>query len=528
MSVCPPLHFLCILIIIILATGPAVSWAAPPELTAEPPAESTDDATRLQALLSGAGELRLAGRGLDRDSLMPIYQAHHFQPLWDAGRQAALLKAVDEAAIQGLDPADYAVPAAGTVERDLLLTDTFLRYAAALARGRVALSEVESDWLIPAPAFDGGRLVDMALSGDVGSVLDDLPPKNPAYLRLVTALQQYRQLAETAPWQPLSSTVPLAAGARGDGVRRLRQRLAAEGFIAAGDSDAFDKELEKAVKRFQGARGLPTDGSVGRDTLAALNVPASERVKEIGVNLERWRSLPRSIPAGRVEVNAAAASATLYRNDEPVLSMKAIVGAPEHPSPVLQARIVSILYNPPWIIPPSIIRKEIRPALRRDPQYLTKQGYVYVERGGRLQLEQPPGPKNALGRLKFEMPNPDDVYLHDTPGRNLFLKARRTFSHGCIRLENPRGLASALLAPLPDGEPAAIDRAIDAGATHRLALPHSVPVYLLYWTAFVDADGTVEFRDDVYGRDRRLTAALAAGDAVRHAAPAPRTALGKI
>lgn len=522
MSILLPFRSLCILVT--LALGPAVGWAQP----VVPPAESADDATRLQALLSGEGELRLAGRSLDRDRLAPIYQTHRYLPLWDAERQAALLKALDGAAAQGLDPADYAIPAAGAVERDLLLTDTFLRYAAALAKGRVAPSEVESDWLIPAPTFDGAGLVDLALSGDVGSVLSDLPPKNPAYLRLIAALQQYRQLAEAAPWQPLPLGLALASGATGNDVRLLRQRLAAEGFIAAGDSAVFDNELEKAVKRFQSVRGLPIDGSVGGGTLAALNVPASERVKEISINLDRWRSLPRTLPAGRVEVNVAAASATLYRNDEPVLSMKAIVGAPEHPTPVLGARIVAILFNPPWIIPRSIIAKEIRPAIRRDPDYLTKQGYVYVERHGRLELEQPPGPKNALGRLKFEMPNPDDVYLHDTPGRNLFRKARRTFSHGCIRLENPRGLASALLAPLPDGEPAAIDHAIDIGATHRLALPHLEPVYLLYWTAFVDADGTVEFRDDVYGRDGRLMAALAARDTARPAAPASRTESGKI
>lgn len=482
----------------------------------------------LEKLLVGDGELRLAGRLIDRDTLVGIYRDRGFRPLWDAAKQDALLKAVTFADIQGLDPADYAIPAVlDKVERDVLLTDAFLRYAAALGRGRVPLKDADPDWLIQPPPFDGGAVLDRALAGDLGEVLGELTPRDPAYLRLLTALRHYRELAKAQAWGRLSLTVPLAVGASGDEVHQLRHRLAAEGFLPSDDGDTFDTELETAVKRFQMARGLAVDGSIGQGTLSALNVPPAARVQQIRLNLERWRSLPRNLPPNRVEVNVAAASAALYKNGEPALTMKAIVGAPGHPSPVLRARIVSVLFNPPWNIPSSIIIKEIRPALKKDPNYLAKQGYVYVEHDGGQQLQQPPGPKNALGRIKFEMPNSEDVYLHDTPSHNLFAKARRTLSHGCIRLENPRGLASALLAPLPDAEPSAINQAIDAGTTRSQALPHSEPVWLLYWTAFVDPDGTIEFRDDVYGRDHRLLAALSTRDTAERLMPAVRTAAGK-
>ncbi len=556
MAVRPPLRTL--LILIALAASPIPSGAAPmkpvpedsqavPSAEPAPPAASSSPAvapapapaatqsrplpppaTPLEALLRSEGDLRLGGRLIDRDAVTAVYRNHGFHVLWEPAKQDALIKALAQAEIQGLDPADYAVPAVvDKLERDVLLTDTFLRYAAALAKGRVDLTDAETDWLIQPPPFDGPALVDRAIAGDVGDVLGDLTPKDPGYLRLLTALQRYRQLAKSRAWSPVNLTVPMAAGATGDEVRQLRHRLAAEGFLASDDGDTYDQALDNAVRRYQAARGLTVDGTVGKPTLASLNVPPAARVQQLRLNLERWRALPHGLPANRVEVNVAAASAALYQNGEPTLTMKAIVGAPGHPSPVLRARIVSVLFNPPWNIPSSIIINEIRPALKKDPNYLTKQGYVYVEHNGGQQLQQPPGPKNALGRLKFEMPNTQDVYLHDTPGHNLFAKARRALSHGCIRLENPRGLASALLAPLPDAEPSAIDQAIGTGTTRHTELPHSEPVYLLYWTAFVDADGTVEFRDDVYGRDRRLMAALSTHEASERVEPPVRTAVGK-
>jgi murein L,D-transpeptidase YcbB/YkuD len=272
-----------------------------------------------------------------------------------------------------------------------------------------------------------------------------------------------------------------------------------------------------AVARFQAAHGLAVDGAAGQQTLVSLNVTPAARLRQIRWNLERWRSLPRIGAATRIEVNAAAATAVLYVDHQPVKTMRAIVGAIAHPTPVLRARLSSLLLNPPWNVPSSIIENEIRPMLKTNPRYLERAGLVYVELNGARQLIQPPGPKNALGQIKFEMPNSDDIYLHDTPERQLFTSARRALSHGCVRVEDPGQLA-LLVLDSSSWSREALGRAIATGQTQSLALRHAVPVYLLYWTAFVDPDGTVEFRDDLYGRDRRLGDAVAAEDAAEHPA----------
>ncbi len=197
--------------------------------------------------------------------------------------------------------------------------------------------------------------------------------------------------------------------------------------------------------------------------------------------------------------------------------MRAIVGAEIHPTPVLTAEMNAVLFNPPWNIPISIMKKEILPHARTDPDYMEKNHYVYVSQHGYSTIRQLPGPGNALGRIKFELPNIYDVYLHDTPTHSLFNKVLRNLSHGCVRLEDPRGLALYVLGggkktwKLED-----IDSAVATGETHRVSLPHNIPVYLIYLTAFVDPDGTMEFRNDVYGRDARLDAAMTAHDAAEH------------
>jgi murein L,D-transpeptidase YcbB/YkuD len=243
-------------------------------------------------------------------------------------------------------------------------------------------------------------------------------------------------------------------------------------------------------------------------------------MREIRLNLERWRLLPRERPAARVEVNVADPSAVLYQDNAPTLTMRVVVGALDHPTPVLRARMSAVLLNPPWIIPSSIIQNEIRPAIKQDPDYLAKNDMAYVDVNGGRQLEQLPGPKNALGKIKFEMPNSLDIYLHDTSAPLVFGRSRRALSHGCVRVDNPRELARQVLASDPKWQMDAIDAAIATGKTLSVPLPHAIPVYIFYWTAYVDADGTVEFRDDVYGRDKRLNQALIQRDQGEQLSPA--------
>lgn len=502
-----------LLVALILAVRPL------PAIAAEAPA------ARIKTLLDGEGPLKLAGRSIDRWLLARLYSVHQDEPFWigDPHRVAALEQALAGAAAHGLDPAVFAVPDAPPAERELLLTDAFLRYAGALAQGRVSAAEIESDWSIPQPIFDPQAALAAASSGDPGAVLEGLAPPDPGYMRLQAALLRYRAIVAAGGWRRVPETGKLQLGDTGSTVQRLRRRLAAEGFLPEGAAATeFDAELDGAVRRFQALRGIAVDGTVGHDTYVALNVPASVRLEQIRDNLERWREMPRDWPVNRIEVNVPAAWLTVIEHGEPGLSMRAIVGAEQHPTPVLRARVNAVLFNPPWNIPASIVRKEILPHMRHDPHYLQRNHFVYVGAPGRSALQQLPGPDNALGRIKFELPNIYDVYLHDTPSHPLFSRVIRTLSHGCVRLEEPRQLALYLLGggktswSLED-----IDGAIAEGDTRRVPLAHSIPVYLLYWTAFVDPDGAVEFRDDIYGRDLRLAAALDARDVEERLAPAP-------
>ncbi len=478
------------------------------------------DRAALEAALQGGGAAN--GQVLTRAQLRAIYQKRDFEPIWNEQRAEALHRALDEAPAQGLDAMDLSVQATNPTARELSQTDAFLRYAAALARGRVPPSSFESDWRIASPGFDPAKVLDAALAGGIGPTLADLAPHDAAYERLRSALARYRALARH-DWRVLRVTATMRPGASGEAVRALRERLAAEGFIAPSSGDAdpafYDNALAEAVSHFQETHGLAVDGVTGKATLAALNVSAAARANQISLNLERWRSLPRMTAPTRIDVNVAAASAVLYEDGAAIKTMRVIVGSAAHPTPVFRTRMTSVLLNPPWNVPSSILRNEIDPKLKRDPNYLARGNYAFIEANGGRRLVQRPGPKNALGQLKFEMPNPDDVYMHDTPDRRLFARARRTLSHGCVRVEDPRDLARRVIDSDAWSD-AALDSAIATGQTQRVPLRQDIPVYVLYWTAFVDADDTVEFRDDVYGRDQRLAEALAAEAAAGHLAAA--------
>lgn len=503
----------------------ALVLAASVDLHVLPAVAQESPAPGIAGILGGEGELRLAGRLLDRAALRQIYEGRGFQPVWIGApeRVAALEKALAGAAAHGLDPRVFAVPPARPDERDLLLTDAFLRYAGALAHGRVDSAQIESDWAMPVPAFDAAAALDQAAGGDVAATLESLAPANPAYKRLQAALIRYRTIVMGGGWKRVPYPGKLQPGDTNPAVEKLRRRLVAEGLLAPdlAAGDLFDPDVEAAVKRFQAEHGIAVDGTVGPGTNAALNVPASVRLDQIRANLERWREMPRDLPRTRIEVNVPAAWLTVFEQGEPGIGMRAIVGAADHPTPVLRARMNAVLFNPPWTLPTSIVLKEILPKVKHDPRYLQRNHYVYLGKPGASALQQLPGPDNALGRIKFEMPNKFDVYLHDTPSHPLFTRVIRTLSHGCVRLEDPRQLA---LYVLGTGKTVwssdDINAVIDAGETRRVPLAHSLPVYLVYWTAFVDADGGVEFRDDIYGRDERLEAALAARDAAEQLEPA--------
>jgi murein L,D-transpeptidase YcbB/YkuD len=288
-----------------------------------------------------------------------------------------------------------------------------------------------------------------------------------------------------------------------DRFRLLQQRLSVEGFLRAGyDTNLFDEETVQALKKFQQRYGLePADGKLGVPTLAELNVPAEARARQIAVNLERQRWLTRDMPGDRVWVNTANAQLELFRAGAVTFTTRVVVGEADKQTPEFQAHIVSLLYNPPWYIPYGIAQKEIMPLIEADADYLEKHHMTMRDNGS---IQQEAGPYSALGRLKFEMPNKFDVYLHDTPLRSYFALANRRLSHGCVRVQNPRQLGSLLMGISEDD----ITKAINLGTTNRRNLPEPIAVFIVYQTAFVDNDGALQFRRDFYQRDTAIAQRL--------------------
>ncbi|WP_293675807.1 L,D-transpeptidase family protein [uncultured Phenylobacterium sp.] len=432
-------------------------------------------------------------------------------PLSPAQAQTALavLRAAD---LHGLQPKAYipeGVAEAGplTAEQQAALADGLVRYARDVRIGRMAPEAFPDFWAVrPAPYDPSADLATALGEGRLQSWLDSLPPRYSGYAALKRGLARYREIAGKGGWSPVPEGEPLRLGDKGPRVAALRARLAAEdaGVPTAGGA-TFDKPLEAAVQRAQGRLGLRPDGVAGKDVLASLNQPVGQRVLQIIANMERWRWVPPSMPATRVQVNSGAAIVTLFQDDKAVLSMKAVSGRRGDETPMLMSSIHSVVINPPWNVPASIAAKELWPKEKANPGYLARNGYRIIPvEGGQPRLQQASGDESALGRFKFDFDNPFAVYLHDTPSKGGFDRFARQASHGCVRLEKPRLLAEALLAGDTKWTPEAIDAQLEGDKTVRAPLPESVPVFIFYWTAFVGSDGQMRFRSDPYDWDRDL------------------------
>lgn len=384
---------------------------------------------------------------------------------------------------------------------------------------RVRPSRIDRTWALePLPRDLVAELAAARRDGRLAGWLATLAPIHAGYQALRAERARYRTIVEAGGWAKMPGWLSLKEGDEGVPVEALRARLQAEGYVLAPSATPtlFDADLAAALRVFQRRHDLDEDGTVGAETRRALDVPATDRLSQLDANLERWRWLPRVLPADRLDLDIAAAEAVRYTAGTPVLTMRVIVGSPRHRTPMFVSYLEAVVLNPPWNVPTSIALNEILPKASRDPGYLARNGYIRTPGG----LQQRPGPGNALGFVKFDLPSPFGVYLHDTPARSRFAQRARALSHGCMRLEKPRELAEDLLAP-QGWTRADIDRAIDAGATRRIALDRTLPLFVAYYTASVDADGRAVFRPDPYGWDARLLSALAAAERGR---PAPRRA----
>lgn len=341
-------------------------------------------------------------------------------------------------------------------------------------------------------------------AGRVEAWLADLAPADPRYAALLAARARYAELVAASGWSPLPAGPVLRPDDSHPTILDLRRRLAAEGYgpVEPLDDPRLDAQLRAVLIQFQTLHGLEPDGVVGPATRAALDIPAAVRLAQIDANLERWRWTPWVLPADRLEVDVGTAQATLFEAGAAVLTMRVVVGDLKHKTPMFASQLESVVINPPWNVPASIASAEILPKAARDPGYLARNGFRFVD--GRLQ--QRPGPGNSLGRLKFDLPSPYGVYLHDTPGRSAFARRTRTLSHGCMRLEAPRDLAARLLGP-QGWTLARIDAAIAKVTTQRVDLTTHLPLFVIYRTAFVDAAG-LNLWPDPYGWDAALARAL--------------------
>ncbi len=433
---------------------------------------------------------------------------------------SALLEALRAASREGFGQDEFGAAeaerllkspdAAARARGEARLRTAAIAYARAEHGQRLAQSRFVKDWAIRPAPYAAEADFDAAVAAHrTAAWLRALPPQDTRYTQLTTGYARYQDLAARGGWPVLAGR--LRAGDVGPAVAALRARLAIEDstVVAPKTPDAaaplYDADLAAAVSHAQSRYGLGPDGVLGPATLRALNLPVARRLAQIRANLERWRWLSGSLPTYRAELNIADESLVLHDPAQPDLAMRAIVGQPAKPTPMFQDHIKAVVLNPPWNVPADIAAKEIWPKIRKDPGYMAREGFVVLPGGG---LQQLPGPKCALGNIKFDLSNPFGVYLHDTPARTLFAGDNRALSHGCMRLEQPNALAKRLLAGDVDWSATRIDMAILGGHTERIALAHPVPLYVFYWTVFTAQDGQTNFRSDVYRWDETLIGML--------------------
>jgi len=480
--------------------------------TAQVPQGSVSDA--LKGLIDEA-QWRPGKVTIDWRRVRAFYTRRSFQPVWgDFTSAQDVRETLNNAGAEGLSARDYAAdsiqpPSDPDPDKraryDLLLTNSLLRYAHYVRQGRVAPDQVYNDVDYKVKVSDESAELDNALrDGHVDEFLKSLPPQQDGYRALRDLLGRYRQIAANGGWPKLQADQ--IAFRRGDPLyAQLKQRLAAEDSSITPASHGA--AVRQALLRFQRAHGLNATGAADHDTIAELNADLGTRIAQIEANMERWRWLPRSFEQRYVEVNVPAAYMNFVDSGRVILSSRVVVGREKDPTPLLRADATSITINPVWHIPQKIARKEILPKLKYNPHYLRANDIKIVNRST-MQMKQLPGPKNALGSIKIEMPNRFNVYLHDTPGQSVFSKNLRDESHGCMRVEQILPLASIALTGNAGDAIEQLSNAIDTGDTQQVPLPSPLPIYVVYWTVTVASDGSPQFWPDIYGRDQQLIAAL--------------------
>jgi len=500
--------------------------------------------------LRETGILSIGGVDIAAGNLLAeVYERRNFAPNWterdDIGE---LITAIKNMHSEGLDPADYHLREAEYVYRelgagnlqspheqaalDVMLTDSLFRLGYHLRFGKVNPQNLDTHWNFKRELDGRDPAIRMQEAMDAPSLLkflEELAPRGPIYRRLRATLADYRKLAEAGGWPTVPEGPTLKPGAKDERVAIIAERLAVTGDItdaaAHTASSVYDEGLEAGVRAFQTRHGLDSDGVIGPATLRAMNVPVEARIEQLRLNMERARWVFDDITEHFIIVNIAGFKAYVVRDGNIEWQTDVQVGKTYHQTPVFRDEMKYVVFNPTWTVPYSIASKEMLPRIKNDPTYFETRDFDIKDRSGQLvspdninwselsrgnfpyTFVQRPGPRNALGRVKFIFPNEYAIYLHDTPSKSLFGRAERAFSHGCVRVKNPFDLAELLLGS-KGFDQEKIKETLDSLETKTVYLPEPLPVLLLYWTAEIGPEGDVHFYTDVYERDQRIVKAL--------------------
>lgn len=509
-----------------------------------------------------------------------FYERREFAPAWieeakPRPQMDALIDAIKAAHQEGLDPELYNAALLETRYRegskgflsqkgfdpvqagqmDAWMTYLYMKYASDLADGLSDLARADPTWKIKPEKFDPLIDLERALSEHrVAKSLGDLTPTDPQYQALRKVLSEYRELQKKGGWPSVPSQMKVKPAQASAAVTVVARRLSTSGDYKGrvppdGEKTAYSDELREAVKRFQRRHGLQDDGVLSAAVVAEMNVPIERRIRQLELNLERWRWLPRELGERHILVNIPEYRLEVWEGDRVPLSMRVVVGKEDTQTPIFNDEMTHIVFSPYWNVPPSIAQGETLPSVMKDPGFLARTNMEVVDASGTVidpasidldnptgyRFRQRPGNENSLGLVKFMFPNQYNVYLHDTPADSLFARASRSFSHGCVRIEQPQALAEYLLRDQSEWTSPRIQEAMHAQEERHVKLREPVPVYLGYFTARVSADGVMQFRKDVYEIDGRLTARLAdrlerlrkaaAAAAVAQKAPATKAGL---
>lgn len=510
-------------------------------------ADDLQNAMRIEIeQLRFSGQLSLGDVDIASGELLAeFYERRNFNTAWNAPAQIdALLAAIESSYLEGFNPADYHLDKVRKGQAllstelttqaraviDLALTDSLIRLGYHHRFGKVNPYNLDPHWNFVRKLSDRDPvdILQQAIdSADVEQTLESLFPQVPMYTELQNALATYRQLAEQGGWPTVADGPTIKPGATDVRLPAIRARLLVTNELmktSATQATVYGESLQQAVRRFQFRHGLDEDGVIGPATLAALNVPVSRRVDQLRASLERARWVMHSVTDDYIVVNVAGFTARLVRDQQTVWETRVQVGSEYHQTPVFRDEMKYVVLKPTWTVPYSIATKEMLPRIQREADYFEKRDFDIKNRDGELvtadsidwqslsrgnfgyTFVQRPGPNNALGQVKFIFPNEHSVYLHDTPSKALFDKAKRAFSHGCIRVEQPMELAQLLLADKGwDSERIAANK-----ETETVFLSQPLTVLIMYWTASVLPDGTVQFFNDIYDRDDAVLEALAA------------------